>query len=126
MRLLSLWTLVGFPVFLRRDRIGRAFGTHYLGLMGLLAALVVTSDAGAGGLCPTFEGAANFATGDFPVSVAAADLDDDHIPDLVTANAFSDDVSVLLGANGPSTSPWPISTTTRSLTSSPPIETATT
>jgi len=96
-RLLSLWTLVGFPVFLRRDRIGRAFGTHYLGLMGLLAALVVTSDAGAGGLCPTFEGAANFATGDFPVSVAAADLDDDHIPDLVTANAFSDDVSVLLG-----------------------------
>jgi len=100
MRLLGLWTLavpVGLAVAFRQDRIGRAFGTHYLGLMGLLAALVMTSDAGAGGLCPTFEGAANFATGDLPLFVAAADLNGDSVPDLVTANAFSDDVSVLLG-----------------------------
>jgi hypothetical protein len=97
MRFLALWTLVVFPVFLRRDRIGRAFGAHYPCLIGCLAALVVTSDAGAGGLCPTFEGAANFATGDFPVFVAAADLDGDSVLDLVTANGFSDDVSVLLG-----------------------------
>ena len=32
-----------------------------------------------------------------PHSVAVADLDGDGAPDLVTANAYSDDVSVLLG-----------------------------
>ncbi|MCH7644650.1 MAG: VCBS repeat-containing protein, partial [Myxococcales bacterium] len=38
-----------------------------------------------------------FAAGDAPNSVAVADLDGDTVPDLVTANFFSDDVSVLLG-----------------------------
>jgi hypothetical protein len=35
--------------------------------------------------------------GDGPQSVAVADLNGDTLPDFVTANAFSDDVSVLLG-----------------------------
>jgi hypothetical protein len=43
-----------------------------------------------------------FAVGNAPFSVAVADLDDDTLPDLVTANADSDDVSVLLG-NGDGT-----------------------
>jgi len=43
-----------------------------------------------------------FAAGNNPRSVAVADLDGDTIPDLVTANSTSDDVSVLLG-NGDGT-----------------------
>jgi hypothetical protein len=41
--------------------------------------------------------ALTFAAGDSPFSAAVADVDDDTIPDLVTANYSSDDVSVLLG-----------------------------
>src|SRR5678815_4670509 len=37
------------------------------------------------------------AMGNGPVAVAVADLNHDGIPDLVTANAFSNDVSVLVG-----------------------------
>ena len=36
--------------------------------------------------------------GDFPRSVAVADLNADGAPDLVTANGASNDVSVLLGS----------------------------
>ena len=36
--------------------------------------------------------------GSLPRSVAVADLNSDGVPDLVTANRFSDDVSVLLGS----------------------------
>jgi len=46
--------------------------------------------------------ALSFATGNGPSSVAVADLDADTAPDLVTANANSDTVSVLLG-NGDGT-----------------------
>ncbi len=66
---------------------------HYLGLMGFLAALVMASEAGAGALFP----GQKFPAGDGPSSVAVADLDGDSVPDLVTANSSSDDVSVLLG-----------------------------
>jgi hypothetical protein len=67
--------------------------------MGFLAALVMASEASAGALCPSpnFPAAAFLATGDRPVSVVVADLDGDSVPDLVTANGNSDDVSVLLG-----------------------------
>jgi hypothetical protein len=70
---------------------------HYLGLMGCLAVLVMASEAGAGGLCPKFSEGAFFAAGNSPRSIAVADLDGDSVPDLVTANFFSADVSVLLG-----------------------------
>ncbi|WP_354699774.1 hypothetical protein DSM112329_00029 [Paraconexibacter sp. AEG42_29] len=43
------------------------------------------------------------ATGASPFSVAVGDLDGDGIPDLVTANANSNDVSVLLGDEAGST-----------------------
>ena len=70
------------------------FPASYLGLMGFLAALVMASDAGAGAL---FSLPTNFPAGDSPSSVAVADLDGDTVPDLVTANYVSGDVSVLLG-----------------------------
>ncbi len=79
-------------------RVGSAFDTHWLRLIGCLAALVMASEAGAGALFPGLK----FAAGDFPNSVAVADLDGDSVPDLVTANAGSRDVSVLLG-NGDGT-----------------------
>ncbi len=83
---------------LRSERIGSAFDTRCLRLIGCMAALVLASEAGAGALFP----GAKFAAGNFPQSVAVADLDGDAVPDLVTANANSDDVSVLLG-NGDAT-----------------------
>ncbi len=65
----------------------------YFHLIGCLAALVMASEAAAGAL---FLGQ-KFAAGDRPVSVAVADFDGDTVPDLVTANNLSNDVSVLLG-----------------------------
>jgi hypothetical protein len=67
--------------------------------MGCLAALVMASEAGAGAL---FSLPTTFPVGDSPGSIAVADLDGDTVSDLVTANAGSDDVSVLLG-NGDGT-----------------------
>ena len=61
-------------------------------LIGCLAALALTSEPAAGALFP----GQRFAAGDAPRSVAVADLDGDTVPDLVTANWASDDVSVLL------------------------------
>ena len=46
----------------------------------------------------SFEPQQRFPAGDYPRSVAVADLNGDGAPDLVTANAGSDDVSVLLGS----------------------------
>jgi Ca2+-binding RTX toxin-like protein len=45
----------------------------------------------------TFAPYTTFAVGDFPLGVAAGDFNDDGKLDLVTANADSDNVSVLLG-----------------------------
>jgi hypothetical protein len=42
-----------------------------------------------------------FPVGVDPSSVAVADLDGDTVPDLVTANSLSDDVSVLLNLSDP-------------------------
>jgi hypothetical protein len=50
----------------------------------------------------SFQTQQRFAAGDFPSSVAVADLNRDGFPDLVTANGGSNDVSVLLG-NGDGT-----------------------
>ena len=51
----------------------------------------MAGEAGAGDLFP----GRGLPAGDFPVSVAVADLDGDTLPDLVTANALRDDVTVL-------------------------------
>jgi hypothetical protein len=77
---------------MRSDTIGSAFDTRYLHLIGCLAALMMASEAGAGVVFFRPLG-----TGQPPVSVALADLDGDGVFDLVTANANSDNVSVLLG-----------------------------
>jgi hypothetical protein len=47
----------------------------------------------------TFQAAVSFASGFGlgPVSITVADLDGDSLPDLVVANFFSDDMTVLLG-----------------------------
>ena len=45
-----------------------------------------------------------FAAGAGPTSVAVADLDGDTVPDLVTANSFSNDVTVLINLPEPSQS----------------------
>ncbi len=74
---------------------------RHLALMGFLAALVMASEVGAGGLFPSPK---SFAAGDTPVSVAVADLDGDSVPDLVTANFSSDDVAVLI--NLPEPTSW--------------------
>ncbi len=67
-------------------------GSHSAGLVCCLAAFLMPSEASAGAL---FLGQ-KFAVGVEPLSVAAADLNGDSSPDVVTANAASDDVSVLL------------------------------
>jgi len=50
-------------------------------------------DGGSG----TFAGAVNYGVGDYPRSLYAADLGSDGALDLVTANFYSNNVSVLLG-----------------------------
>ncbi len=75
------------------------------------ADLVVTSrqaETGFGGKVTVFSGngdgsfaaagAASYAVGELPASVAAADLDGDGHADIVVANNVSNDLSVLLGA----------------------------
>jgi hypothetical protein len=64
-----------------------------------MAALMMASEASAGAL---FSAAGTYAAGNRAHSVAVADLDGDSVPDLVTANRFSGDVSVLPG-NGDGT-----------------------
>jgi len=86
--------VLGRSVLFRRDRVGSAFGARYLRPMGFLAALVMASQAGAEDV--VFFGPFGFEAGNDPRSVAVADLDGDDVPDLVTANFLSDDVSVLL------------------------------
>jgi hypothetical protein len=51
-----------------------------------------------GGGDGTFGAAANYAAGDYPCSVTAADFDGDGDLDLAVANSGSDNVSILLGA----------------------------
>ena len=77
---------------MQSETIRSHWPARYLGLMSCLAALVMASEAGAGGL---FLGQ-KFPAGNGPVSVAVADLDGDTVPDLVVANAGSDNVTVLL------------------------------
>ncbi|MEQ8819745.1 MAG: FG-GAP-like repeat-containing protein [Sumerlaeia bacterium] len=54
---------------------------------------------GSGGVGEgTFAPPVNYPAGDYPYSVTTGDFNDDGITDLVTANFYSDEVSVLLGS----------------------------
>jgi hypothetical protein len=50
----------------------------------------------------SFQAAVSFEVGFFTESVAVVDLDSDSFPDLVTANEFTNDVSVLINLPEPS------------------------
>ena len=50
---------------------------------------------------PLFDARIDYGAGDGPVSVFSADLDGDGDYDLAVANAFSDNVSVLMNLSGP-------------------------
>jgi predicted outer membrane repeat protein len=64
----------------------------------IAAGEIVTRTVGDG----TFQSPQNFAAGEFPVSVILGDVNGDGIDDIVTANSYSDNVSVLRG-NGDGT-----------------------
>jgi len=73
----------------------RATSVPVPGVFGEARATIVVRPTG-------FQPALAFRVGADPISVAAADLNRDGIPDIVTANVTSGDVSVLLG-NGDGT-----------------------
>lgn len=74
----------------------------------MLAVSIVWVAAGAGSaaaqaggcLTPSFAAARNFGAGVTPLSVTAGDFNADGRLDLATANAFSNNVSVLLNTCG--------------------------
>jgi len=70
------------------------------GAMALGAVTVVGLVLAAGASAVTFAPKSDFATGASPFSVAVGDFNADGDPDLVTANAGSSNVSVLLGVPG--------------------------
>ncbi len=63
---------------------------------GLAAARVVQFTAAAGAGPGTFSGGSDPAVGNYPYAVTAADVDNDGNPDLLTANANDNTVSVRL------------------------------
>jgi hypothetical protein len=65
-------------------------------VMGLVAAAVFAAAAGAASV-PRFSAPVTLFTGRSTVNVVPADLNGDGAPDLVTVDALSDGVSVLLG-----------------------------
>ncbi len=77
--------------------------TMILVMLGVSIGLVVAggqsaaAQAASGCATPRFAPATNFGTGDIPSSVTTGDFNSDGKLDLATANAFSDNVSVLLG-----------------------------
>ena len=76
---------------------GRGPGT---GLGVLFAALAVLALAPPALAQVSFSGPTNFPADQRPRSVAVGDFNADSDPDLAVANAFSNDVSVLLGGAG--------------------------
>jgi hypothetical protein len=75
------------------------------GKVDLLAAneegsdIVIFRNVGGGQFQPVVPaGAGGFATGEYPTGAVIADMNNDHIPDVVTADYHGDSVSVLLGS----------------------------
>ena len=62
---------------------------------------VLLNTTAAGATTPSFAAQQTFATGGYPVSVAAADFNGDGKPDLIVANYHSNTVSVLLNTTAP-------------------------
>ncbi|MGH9870078.1 MAG: FG-GAP repeat domain-containing protein [Candidatus Polarisedimenticolia bacterium] len=75
----------------------------------LLVSVVFTVAARlASAACPPFDPPSTVAVGDHPSDLAAGDVNGDGFPDLVVANADSDNVTVLLGdgAGSFTVGPW--------------------
>ena len=62
---------------------------------------VLLNTTAPGATTPSFAAQQTFATGGYPVSVTAADLNGDGKPDLIVANYHSNTVSVLLNTTAP-------------------------
>ncbi len=62
---------------------------------------VLLNTTAPGATTPSFAGQQTFATGSYPVSVSAADVNGDGRPDLIVANLVSNTVSVLLNTTAP-------------------------
>ena len=62
---------------------------------------VLRNTTAPGAATPSFSTQQTFSTGDGPDTVVAADLNGDGLPDLVTANARDNTVSVLLNTTAP-------------------------
>ncbi len=73
----------------------RAWAIAPILLIPLGLAVVGPAPAGAGPAL--YKAPAHYPVGDFPISVAVADVNGDGRPDLVVADQLSDQVSVLLG-----------------------------
>ncbi len=69
---------------------------------GTISVLLNTTAPGAG--TATFAAKQDFSVGDEPRSVAVADLNGDGKPDLVSANMYSNNISVLLNTTTPGAS----------------------
>lgn len=72
-----------------------SYSNGYIGGDGVVSALLGKGDG-------TFQGAINYPVGTVPHSVAVGDLNQDGLPELVVANAYSNNISVLKG-NGDGT-----------------------
>jgi hypothetical protein len=83
----------------QRGALQREWSAPSLRLICFLAALFMISETATASLFP----GQKFAAGNSPLFVAVADLDGDTVPDLVTANVYSDTVSVLLNLTAPPT-----------------------
>ncbi|MDP9042825.1 MAG: FG-GAP-like repeat-containing protein [Bacteroidota bacterium] len=69
--------------------------TNYLTAYSSLPFSAKFSDGDSLMSARTFVPASDFNTGNYPVSVAVSDLDQDGKPDLITANALSNNISIL-------------------------------
>ena len=69
------------------------------GAENTVAVLLNSTDPGAA--TPSFTNQQSFATGTYPFSVTAADVNGDGKPDLIVSNALGDTVSVLLNTTAP-------------------------
>ncbi|MEA3212589.1 MAG: large repetitive protein [Chthoniobacter sp.] len=62
---------------------------------------VLLNQTAPGAAVASYAPQATFAVGDFPISVAVGDVNGDGLPDLVTANVGTDNVSVLINRTAP-------------------------